>query len=112
MVIEQAFEVAGSLVLREEILRVALETISPAQGPLNRSISLTGHKTDTYYTQLIPLEDPTYYTLETNKKVYRFLNIDPYLNPGDTAVIGSESFAVDNISYYMGPNYSQMEIRE
>jgi hypothetical protein len=107
-----AYEVGGAIVLREEILRATLETIRPDQGPLNRSITLTGHKTDSYLPQLVALEKPTYYSIQSEKKVYRFLTIDPYINPGDTCQVASDSFAVDNVIYYMGRSSSQMEVRE
>lgn len=117
MVIDMAYILDGEESIREEILRVDLEDINLYEGPINRSIVLTGHKTQTFATQITTLENPTYKATVSGKTVYRFAKFDPYLNPGDTCVVGDDSFTVDYVVYMAsgtigGPDYKTMEVRE
>ena len=117
MVMEMAYVLDGEESIREEILRAELEDIDLYEGPFNRSIVLTGHKTQTFAGQVTTLENPIYKATVNGRMVYRFAKFDPYLNPGDTCVVGSDSFTVDYVVYMAsatigGAANKNMEVRE
>jgi len=117
MVIELAYVLDGEESIREEILRAELEDIALYEGPESRSIVLTGHKTQTFAGQITTLENPIYKATVNARLIYRFAKFDPYLNPGDTCVVGDDSFTVDYVIYMAsgtigGAAYKTMEVRE
>jgi len=116
MVIEMAYLIDGEQSVREEILRADLEDIRTDQGPTNRSITLTGHKTQTFSTKITELENPTYKSVSGGRIIYRFAKLDLYLNPGDTCRVGDDEFVIDYITYMVsaGSNhiFKTMEVRE
>jgi hypothetical protein len=112
LIIEMAYYVGGVEQLREEILRVDLENIRTDEGPVNRSITLTGHRTESFGNQIATLYDPIYkYTSEGIRR-FRFAIPDPFLNPGDTAIIGDDEIRVGYITYAISNRYRSMEITE
>lgn len=112
LLIEMAYFVGGTEQLREEILRVDLETIRIDEGARNRSITLSGHRIESYGNNEIELTDATYKYVSDGIRRYRFAIPDPWLNPGDTAIIGDDSFRVGYITYNISTRYRQMEITE
>jgi hypothetical protein len=112
LIIEMAYFVNSVEQLREEILRVDLENIRTDQGPKNRSITLTGHRTETFGNQVATLTDPIYKFVSEGIRRYRFAIPDPFINPGDTCVVGEDEFRVGYISYIVSNRYRQMEITE
>jgi len=112
MVIEAAYNVAGVPRKRSEIIRVNLETIRIDDGPINKSITLTGYRQETYTPKSVDLTNQIYKNLDSGKLRYRFAEPDLTLNPGDTVTIGYDSFTADVISYYVGPGTCQMEVSE
>ena len=114
MIVEMGYEVDGEIALREQILIAELEDIAAYEGPVNRSITLSGHKTISYSSNLIALarDEVIYRAVQTRARVFRFSHVDPFLNPGDTVVIGDESMTCNNIIYTIGAQRSVMEVRE
>jgi len=112
MVIEAAYNVAGVPRKRSEIIRVNLETIRIDDGPINKSITLTGYRQETYTPKSVDLTSQIYKNIDSGKLRYRFAEPDLTLNPGDTVTIGYDSFTADVISYYVGPGTCQMEVSE
>lgn len=112
MVIEIGYEIDGTIEFSEEILRATLEEIRTDQGANNRSISLTGHKTETFSTQIATLENSIYRSIQGGNLVHRFAEIDPFLNPGDTCRTGADEFTVDYIIYMVNAFQTVMEVRE
>lgn len=114
MQVELGYEVDGAIALREEILIADLEDIRIDEGPVNRAVTLSGHKTINYSNNLITIARDlvTYRAVQTRARVFRFSHIDAFLNPGDTVVIGEESMTVNNIVYIIDANRSMMEVRE
>jgi hypothetical protein len=112
MVVDLAYAIDGEVSVREELLRVELEDIRPDTGAKNRSITLSGHKTEIFDSQTVTLENPSYKNISGGKLTYRFPYIDLYLNPGDTAVVGADSFRIDYITYIVTQTLKAMEMRE
>ena len=116
MVIELAYLIDGEESVREEILRADLEDIRTDEGPTNRAITLTGHKTQSFGSKIVTLENPVYKNVTSGKITYRFAKMDPYLNPGDTCRVGDDEFEVDYIVYMASVSndraYKMMEVRE
>lgn len=114
IVIEMAYLVDGQESVREEILRADLEQINLQQGTSSRSIMLIGHKTIAYANQDTQLSSPTYKYTSDGRRGFRFASPDPYLNPGDTAIVGDEEFTVDSVLYLVsaGSGQTVMEVQE
>jgi hypothetical protein len=114
MIVDMGYEVDGIISLREQILDALLEQIRPDEGPSNRSITLMGHKTVSYANNVITIskDKATYRSEQNGNIVYRFAHIDPYLNAGDTCIVGNDTFTVSSVIYIIGALRSSMEIRE
>jgi hypothetical protein len=112
MIIEMAYQYDGEMSIRQEILRAELEKINLYDGPLSRSINLVGHKTQTFNNRSVTLENAIYKSTVDAKRTFRFAKCDPYLNPGDTMVVGEDSMTVDYIVYMFSDNYKTMEVKE
>jgi hypothetical protein len=114
MLVDMAYEVDGEISLRERILEADLEEINTHEGPVNRSVVLTGHRTTSYGNQITTFatSDVIYRGYQTRARSFRFAFIDPFLNPGDTVVVGDESFTCNNIVYIINPLRTSMEVRE
>lgn len=113
LVIDMAFKQAGAYIQREEIARVELEDIRIDQGARNQSITLSGHKTETYSVRTVNISmSPTYYGSYGGKVRYRFSKAMIDLHPGDTAVVGVDSFEIGNITYTIGVATQTMEVVE
>lgn len=112
MIVEMAYQYGGETSIRQEILRADLETINLYQGGLNRSINLVGHKTQTFINRSVTLENPTYESTVESRRTFRFAKCDPYLNPGDTLVVGADSMTIDHIIYMISDGHKSMEVKE
>ena len=112
MIVEMNYEYDGQSSIRQEILRADLEDIKLYEGANNRSIGLTGHKIQTFANRSVTLENPTYKATVEGKRTFRFAKCDPYLNPGDTLVVGADSMTVDYITYIVSSSYKSIEVRE
>ena len=112
MIVKMAYEYRGLSSIKQEIIRADLETIDYYDGPVNRSVVLNGNKTNSYINRSVTLEYPTYKAFSNNELVYRFAKCSPYLNPGDTCVVGSDSFTVGYIVYMVDELQAWMEVRE
>lgn len=115
IVIEMAYLLAGVESVREEILRVELEDISPQIGPYNRSITLSGHKTTTWDTRAASIQGANYKYQSDGLLGFRFPQADPYLQPGDTLTVvdTGDVFTVDYVTYAISASGAKfMEVRE
>jgi len=114
MQVDIGYEHEGVINLREQILVANLEDIRVDEGPVNRSVTLSGHRTIDYGGNLVTFSraDVTYRAVQTRARVFRFAFIDPFLNPGDTVVIDYESFTCNNIVYIVNAQSAMMEVRE
>ena len=112
MYIDMAYLVAGVEQLRERILIVDLDDIRLDKGSRSRAITLTGTRVQTFGAQVVAVPDPSYRYLIDGKISYRFPVPDPWLDPGNTCVVGDDEFTVDWVNYVITENYRSMEVRE
>lgn len=112
LVISVAYEIDGTIEFTEEILRATLEEIRTDEGPVNRAISLSGNKTQTFINQVATVDNSIYRSVQGGNIVHRFAHIDPFLNPGDTCQAGDDEFTVDYIIYIVNEHNATMEVRE
>jgi len=111
MLLEMAYVVAGVEALREELLRVALEDIRTDEGGVNESITLTGHRTETYEAKVVDLRNVSYRNLDDGTLRYR-CSPDLYLKPGDTCRYGTDEFTASLVSYVVDSVQEWMEVAE
>ena len=111
IVIDMAYFIAGVEMHREEIVRTDLETIDIHEGGTNSSIVLSGHKTiDWGGAKTVPLSGVTYRRTTNGITRLRTAIPDLYLKPGDFASYDEDTITVDQISIFVGPSMSSMEI--
>ncbi len=102
----------GESSISQEIVRADVEDIDAYSGPKNRSVVISGNLTESFINRSVTLETPIYRAVVKGELVYRFARCDPYLNPGDTCIVGSDSFLVDYIVYMVNDFQVVMEVRE
>lgn len=112
LVIDMAYKIDGEISQREEIVRVELEDIRIDQGARNQSVTLSGHKTETFGSKIVTLQDVTYMRSLNGKLTYRTATPDLFLRPGDTVKYNTDEFTVGLISYTVAVNRQQMEVTE
>jgi len=117
MVITCKYVVTGQDDRSAEIMRVDYEEVREDSGSKNQSLTLLGHITDSYQAKTVTLLDPTYKRDDDGDLAYRCATPDPFLNPGDTAEYGSDSFTVKGVVYIIGTNndgsvQASMEVQE
>ncbi|MBW2342499.1 MAG: hypothetical protein JRF53_00540 [Deltaproteobacteria bacterium] len=114
MIIEMAYELHGVIEYQEEIIRADLDPdgIRVDEGGRNQSIILTGHKTESFVSKVSWLHDVTYKRDIDGDLAYRCASCDLYLNPGDTAKYGSDSFTVNQVVLSISPELQIMEVEE
>ena len=111
IVIDMAYFFSGEEMHREEIVRADLETIDIHEGGTNQSIVLTGHKTiDWGGAKTVSLSGVTYRRTTNGTTRLRTAIPDLYLKPGDYVSYHSDTIQVEQISIFVGPAYSMMEV--
>ena len=113
--IEMAYVLNGVEEYRETIMTADLDGdngIRSDKGGRNQSITLMGHKTETFVSKVTWLQDVTYKRDINGDLAYRCASCDLYLNPGDTAKYGSDSFTVNQIVLSISPELQTMEVEE
>jgi len=111
IVIDMAYFFSGEEMHREEIVRADLETIDIHEGGTNQSIVLTGHKTiDWGGSKTVPLSGVTYRRITNGTTRLRTAIPDLYLKPGDYVSYDGDTIQVEQISIFVGPAYSMMEV--
>jgi len=111
MVIDMAYFVSGVEMHREEIVRANLETIDIHEGGTNGSVVLSGHKTiDWGAPKTVSLSGVTYRRTINGTTRLRTAIPDLYLKPGDQASYDEDTITVEQISIFVGPSMSSMEI--
>jgi hypothetical protein len=75
---------------------------------------VAGHRTTAYTNNYIEINRKlaVYHGFQKNVLSYRFAFIDPYLNPGDTLIVGETAMTVENVIYIVGPLRSTMHVSE
>jgi hypothetical protein len=114
LVLYSGIRLASGTEILEEIGRANLELIQDTRGGNSQTIVLSGHATDSNTAPRVrTLAGVTYRSAGTGKRRYR-CRLDPFLRPGDTAVIPgyAEQIAVGLITYVVAPRQTTMEITE
>jgi len=116
MEIDVAYLENGAYTLRETIVSVTLRDVRIDEGPMSKSISLTGRSQKTYANKTITLYRPVYQNVTNGVSRYRFAEPHVYLFPGDTVQVDDNTLTANTISYYVrartGGVETQMEISE
>jgi len=97
--------------IMENLAAADLDDIRVDQGAMNQSITLSGYRTETYSPKTVRLTGASYKMIYDGKKRYR-CQPDLYLRPGDTVVIGEDSFTADVITWAIGNVTEIMEVAE
>lgn len=111
LVVELAYLLNGEESLREEIARTALENIRIDEGSRQESITLTGHRTETWPPKIVALMGENYRYLSAGKLRYRCFP-DLYLRPGDTVRAGEDEFTAGLVTYMVNTARQVMEVSE
>ena len=116
IIIEVAYLIGGTIRQQSEIIRVNLDDIKIYSGPINKSITLTGYKQETYTPKSIELEDHIYYSQTSGEHRFRFARPNIDLHPGDEVTVGIVTFTANVVSYFVKVDsnlaQTQMEISE
>lgn len=111
LVVRMGYKSDEEILLTEIISRVTFENIIINEGSINKSITLDGHKTETWIVKEVDLKDSSYKNLSKGKLRYR-CKPDLYLKPGDTANINGDTFVVNSIVYSVSPGLETYEVAE
>jgi hypothetical protein len=103
---------AGGWTQRETIGAVELESVRIDDGPVNQTITLSGHRTETFSAKSVSLSGIEYrYTDAGVRRVRCAPHL--YLRPGDAVDAGTGyAFTANLISYTVSPGQQTMEVSE
>lgn len=96
--IEMAYDLFGTEVEREEIIRVALETVVYDEGAKSQAITLSGTKIVAKIGTEITLTGQVYKRTTNESFNFRFADVDVFVYPGDTVTIGGDTFVPSVVS--------------
>jgi len=111
LIIEMAFVVADQESLREEIARVNFENVRIDEGAKQKTLTLTGHKTESYDAQIVTLTGNNYRYLSEGALRYRGFP-DLYLRPGNTVIAGDDEFIAGYVWLSVGAREQIMEVSQ
>ncbi len=111
-IVEMAYLLDGVEQYKEQLAIVDLETIRIDEGAKNKSITLSGHRTESFASKNVILDGASYYNISGGEYQYRLAKVDMYLKPGDTVEVNGDSFTVDYVSYFVSVSRQQMDISE
>jgi hypothetical protein len=97
--------------ISEQIMAVDLEDMRIDEGAVNQSITLEGHRTNTYMAKSITLTGASYKNLGNGSLRYR-CSPNLYLRPGDTVTVNGETFTANYISIAISVDSQTMEVSE
>lgn len=103
----------GETQVRQTIIWAHLDDIRIDDGALSKSLTLTGHRQETYEQKSLNMSGHTYRSVVDGRILYRFAKPDLIVRPGDVVTAGDDTFEVDIINYYVSSETgTQMEISE
>ena len=111
LTVEMAYFVDGIEKHREQIIKVDLESIKIDNGSTKKSISLSGHKTETFESKHVIIESGSYYSLTDGNFTYR-MPVDLFLRPGDTVDVNDDTFTVGLTTYVVNVENQTMILTE
>lgn len=110
--IDMAYFYKGVEALREQLLLVDMEEIRLDQGFRSESITLVGHKTETYTAKTVALTGVTYRYEAGGYVKLRTAVPNLYLRPGDTVIYDTDEFVADLITLWIDQRQTMMEVSE
>ena len=111
LIVRMGYQDGDEILLTEVLSRVLFENITIYEGAVSKSITLDGHKTETWMPKTVNLENASYRNFSKGKLRYR-CKPDLYLRPGDVANINDDSFTVESITYSVSPMLETYEVAE
>lgn len=111
LILTMQYLVGGVVFHSEEICTVDLEDIRIDEGASSVSVELSGHRTVTNTPKTTQLSGSSYKAVSDGKIRYR-CTPDLYLRPGDTVVVGDDTFTAGVISWTVDPSQQTMEVEE
>ena len=111
LVVRMGYLSGGQIILSEIISIVDFENIIIYDGTTNKTITLDGHRTETFIPKEINLTGSSYKNLTAGKLRYR-CTPNLYVRPGDTVNIDDDSFTIENITYSVSPELETFEVSE
>ena len=111
LVIRMGYKDGDEILLTEIIAQVTFENIAIYEGATNKSITLDGHKTETWIPKEVDLTKASYMNLTDGKLRYR-CKPDLYLRPGDTVNINDDTFVVNSITFSVSSGLETYEVAE
>lgn len=111
LVVRMGYKNGNTILLTEIIAQVAFENVTIHDGATNQSITMDGHKTETWIVKKTNLTKASYMNLSGGKLRYR-CKPDLYLRPGDTVNINDDTFVVDSIVLSVSPALETYEVAE
>ena len=111
LVVRMGYLSGGEIILSEIISIVDFENIIIYDGTTNKTITLDGHRTETFTPKEINLTGSSYKNITAGKLRYR-CTPNLYVRPGDTVNIDDDSFTIKNITYSVSPELETFEVSE
>lgn len=113
IVVKKGYRFSDGTTQMEELCRVDYESLRIDRDPTMDVATISGHRTATATaSKSVTLTGVSYQGYRTDgKNVFR-AEPDLFLRVGDTAVHGSYSFVVGEISYAVGTNQATMQVTE
>jgi hypothetical protein len=110
--IDQGYKKGGVIVQREIIIETDISRADPYEGGNSQSQILTGYSTTNYTPQTVELSTPAVRSVIDGSVRYRVAEPYIFLNPGDTVIIGNDTFICDIMSYAISVDSQTVEIGE
>ncbi len=109
LIVRMGYKKDGEVLISETIARVEMEKVRYDKGGTNKSVTLSGYRTETYEAKTVDLHEVTYSSL--NDGTFRVrCNPDLYVRPGDHVYTDDEDFDVSLITYSVTPGQELFEV--
>jgi hypothetical protein len=105
------FEIGTGDQIRQIISSADLDDIRSDRGGKNNTITLAGHRTQTFANKTTVLTNVSEIGQSGGKKS-AVADVDFYLRPGDTVIANGESFVVGLVSFLISVKRQRMEVVE
>ena len=107
--VRMGYKKDGVVLVSETVASVEFEDLRYDEGPVNESMTLTGHITEEYVAKTVTLEEISYKSYVSGEYRVR-CKPDLYLRPGDHVIADDVEFDVTLITYSVTTNSELYEI--
>jgi len=111
LILRLGYKEGSEILISEIVANVLFENIRYDEGATNKSITLDGHITETWFPKAITLNGVSYKNLNNGLLRVR-AKPNLYLRPGDTVTADGEIFEVSSISFSVATNQETYEVAE